>query len=320
MIHTSYIQAQPRQHSHLKLIRAYPVFPSCLFGSRYYIYSTLQHTAGVLYVEYKYLCKYIRLPSVSNTRTARRWYRVCPISSTMQPRPKWECSQITYSTAAVQWVITTLENGQVHISIACIRITKIQRSSRNFHHWFKRCLRMAEYSWHLSLLGLELPFYELKNRHAEEAYPRRSPIRRPQTYVPTLEQSLTNDATLVGNQKGSTRPNQMGLDLSRGVIKAGWLRTGLWNNSEAYMQLGMSPDSAIKAEQSLRESFPLMHDSPRNKPVVSPAGDRLSNLWKKTKHHTFTAWSGLLIHPWRRNHTDSLPWTQRGNSISSSFL
>lgn len=56
MIHTSYIQAQPRQHSHLKLIRAYPVFPSCLFGSRYYIYSTLQHTAGVLYVEYKSTC------------------------------------------------------------------------------------------------------------------------------------------------------------------------------------------------------------------------------------------------------------------------
>lgn len=74
---------------------------------------------------------------------------------------------------------------------------------------------MAEYSWHLSLLGLELPFYELKNRHAEEAYPRRSPIWRLQTYVPTLEQSLTNDATLVGNQKDSTMPNQMGLDLSR---------------------------------------------------------------------------------------------------------
>lgn len=65
MIHTSYIQAQPRQHSHLKLVRAYPVFPSCLFGSRYYIYSTLQHTAGELYVEYKYLCKYVHTTAFS---------------------------------------------------------------------------------------------------------------------------------------------------------------------------------------------------------------------------------------------------------------
>lgn len=47
----------------------------------------------------------------------------------------------------------------------------------------------------------------------------------------------------------------MGLDLSRRVIKAGWLRTGLWNNWEAFMQLETSPDSAIKAEQSPRESF-----------------------------------------------------------------
>lgn len=153
-------------------------FLSCLFGSRYYIYSTLQHTAGGLYVEYKSFCKYIRVPSASKTRTAQLWYRVCPVSSIMQPRLKCECSQIAYSTAAVQELITALEDEHLHIIIAFIRFTKIQRSSRTFHHWFKRCLRIAETSWRLSLLGLESLFYELKNLRAGDAYPRRSPIRR----------------------------------------------------------------------------------------------------------------------------------------------
>lgn len=104
---------------------------SCLFWSSLleYIYSPLQHAAGV---------RLLRVSSALNTPTvlvqvhiiyslpnildnAARIEMKIPRRSLIRPLP-------------LQWAITTLEDGQVHVNISSIRITKIQRITWKLHH------------------------------------------------------------------------------------------------------------------------------------------------------------------------------------------
>lgn len=103
---------------------------SCLFGPLYYIYFILQHTAlrggypylkcvlesHRLWTRLQYLYKYIS-------------YTVCPISSIMQLGQKWECSQLTYSTAA-----GTMSNNQVGGRAGACQHNNTNQNQQNITH------------------------------------------------------------------------------------------------------------------------------------------------------------------------------------------